>query len=671
MCGRLTPPGARSGLPHAIGPDVPDLPFDLPTTFDDAMFDDMASDDTAFDDTMHGGAPSSPFASLGLPDALVDATVRLGFTTPTPIQAAAVPPLLAGRDLVGVAGTGTGKTAAFGLPLLAAVDPDLDAVQGLVLAPTRELALQVADALASFAAQIADIEVVAVYGGAPYLPQKRALAGGAQVVVGTPGRVIDHLERGTLQMDQVRYLVLDEADEMLAMGFAEDVDTVLAAAAQDRQTALFSATMPPAIQKVASTHLTEPVHVDVGGKVGTTTEVTHRYATVPHRAKAAALRRVLALTDAAATIVFVRTREAAEQVGSELVEHGLAAAYLSGDVAQNERERIVARLRDGALDVVVATDVAARGLDVDRVGLVVNLDLPGEPEAYVHRTGRTGRAGRTGEALTFVTPAELGRLRRIERALRLTLVATTVPTASEVAVARTTRLLEQAVARADSRSLDSYRDAVAAALADRPGTDPLDLLARVAAVATQGAAADAAAEAELDTTLAAARRKADRGPDQRRDGRDDRRDSRHDGRRDDRSYEDRPARHRSGRPRVPSDDRTVYRVSVGHRDGVGPGALVGALTGEGGLVGDQIGKIHMFSGFSLIDIPGGLPDDAAERISRARVAGRRLNLRPDTGPLVDRQRSDRQRGDRPRTDRPRRSAVPPATAPSRRRPASR
>ncbi|MCL2849145.1 MAG: DEAD/DEAH box helicase [Micrococcales bacterium] len=573
--------------------------------------------------------PCDGFGDLGLPGALVAATARLGFAVPTPIQAAAVPRLVAGHDLVGVAGTGTGKTAAFGLPLLATVDPDLQAVQALVLAPTRELALQVADALASFAVQLDGVQVVAVYGGAPYLPQKRALAAGAQVVVGTPGRVIDHLERGTLRLDQVRYLVLDEADEMLAMGFAEDVDTIVAAAAPDRQTALFSATMPPAIQAVAAAHLTAPVQVDVGGKVGTTTETTHRYATVPHRVKTAALRRVLAITDAAATLVFVRTREAAEQVGSELVEHGLAAAYLSGDVAQAERERIVARLRDGALDVVVATDVAARGLDVDRVGLVVNMDLPGEPETYVHRTGRTGRAGRTGEALTFVTPTETARLRRIERALRLTLVPTVVPSASEVAAARTARLLERAAAW--DGNLATYRDAVAAEL-DNTGTDALDLLVRVAAVASAGAP-DAGADAELDTTLATARHKADRGPDQRR--------------RDDRPRDDRPPRHRSGRPRVPAGDRTVYKVAVGHRDGIGPGALVGALTGEGGLTGDQIGKIHMFSSFSLVDIPGGLAPEAAERIARARVAGRRLNLRPDTGP----ERPDQ----RPRRPAPRRA----------------
>ncbi|MCL2422632.1 MAG: DEAD/DEAH box helicase, partial [Micrococcales bacterium] len=544
------------------------------------------------------------FDDLGLPDVLVDATVRLGFTAPTPIQAQAVPLLLDGHDLVGVAGTGTGKTAAFGLPLLATVDPQLEAVQAVVLAPTRELALQVADALASFAAQIEGLQVVAVYGGAPYLPQKRALQGGAQVVVGTPGRVIDHLERGSLRLDQVRYLVLDEADEMLAMGFAEDVDKVASAASRHRQTALFSATMPPAIQAVAATHLTDPVQVDVGGKVGTTTETTHRYATVPHRVKTAALRRVLAMTDAAATLVFVRTREAAEQVGSELVEHGLSAAYLSGDVAQSERERIVSRLRDGALDVVVATDVAARGLDVDRVGLVVNMDLPGEPEAYVHRTGRTGRAGRTGEALTFVTPAETGRLRRIEKALRLTLVPATVPTARQVATARTARLLERALAH-DGRGLETYREAVAD-VADR--ADVLDLLVRVAAVAAADAGGDSGVDDDLDLTLTTARRKAERGPDQRRSN--DPRDR----------FDDRPGR-RSPRPRGSSAGRTVYRVSVGHRDGIGPGALVGALTGEGGISGDQIGKIQMFSGFSLIDVPSGLGDDAVERISRARVAG--------------------------------------------------
>jgi len=579
-------------------------------------------------------APISLFADLGLPSALVEATSRLGFTDPTPIQTAAVPRLLDGHDLVGVAGTGTGKTAAFGLPLLAAVDPDLRALQALVLAPTRELALQVAQALTAFAAEIDGLEVVAVYGGAPYLPQKRALAGGAQVVVGTPGRIIDHMERGSLNLDQVRYLVLDEADEMLQMGFAEDVDRILGDANPDRQTALFSATMPPAIQKVARTHLDQPVQVDVGGKVGTTSEVTHRYAVVPHRVKSAALRRVLAVADADATIVFVRTREAAEQVGSDLVEHGLSAAYLSGDVAQTERERVVQRLRDGALDVVVATDVAARGLDVERVGLVVNLDLPGEPETYVHRTGRTGRAGRSGDALTFVTPAETGRLRRIERTLNLTLVESAVPTLREVTAARTAHLLERAAGYQLGSDLNRYREAVEKALVVEE-TDLLDMLTRVVAVASQSEGGDAAMQAELDSALSTARRRSD---EHQRPARGER-----------------PAR---GGRRADAD-RSVYRVAVGHRDGIGPGALVGALANEGGLSGDQIGRIHMFASFSLIDIPGGLPPHAIEKISRAWVAGRRLNLRPDTGPRgggAGTRGSGNAEGTRPR--RPRRPSAP-------------
>jgi ATP-dependent RNA helicase DeaD len=542
-------------------------------------------------------APSA-FAALGLPEALCDAVVSLGFDTPTPIQSAAIPHLLDGRDIVGVAGTGTGKTAAFGLPLLAAVDPSLSRVQALVLAPTRELALQVSQAIESFAAPLGGIQVVAVYGGAPYLPQKRAIVAGAQVVVGTPGRVIDHIERGSLRLDKVAFLVLDEADEMLRMGFAEDVEQILSSAASNRQTALFSATMPPAIKSVANKHLRSPLHVDVPTARRASAQVTHRYVWVPHRQKTAALRRVLQVSDTAATIVFVRTRETAEQVGSELIEHGLSAAYLSGDVAQPERERIVERLRSGALDVVVATDVAARGLDVDRIGLVVNLDLPTESEAYVHRTGRTGRAGRDGEAWTFVTPAEQGRLRRIEQALRLSMIESTVPTADQVARARSGRLLDQALAYAGP-DLDRYRDTVRDLLADH---DPEVLLAKVVAVATKGASSD---DPELDLMLSTARHRSD-------------------------------DRHVPNKRNPHGSDKPTYRLPVGHRDNVGPGALVGALTGEGGLRGDQIGKIRMFASFSLVDIPDGLSGDVLERLSRVQVAGRRLSIRPDTGPRRDR-----------------------------------
>jgi len=562
-----------------------------------------ASDASAPADT-----PAAPtFDDLGLPPALHRAVADLGFTTPSAIQARAIPTLLAGRDLLGVAQTGTGKTAAFGLPLLAAVDPALRAVQAVVLAPTRELAMQVADAISSFATHLPGLEVVPVYGGAPFLPQQRALKRGAQVVVGTPGRVIDHLERGSLVLDDVRFMVLDEADEMLRMGFAEDVDKVLERAPRRRQVALFSATMPAPIRRVADQHLVDPVEVTVARQSSTVTTVRQTYAVVPHRHKAGALARVLAVTEADAAIVFVRTRGNAEELGSALVERGASAAYISGDVAQGEREKIVERLRSGALDVLVATDVAARGLDVERIGLVVNFDVPREPETYVHRIGRTGRAGRDGTALTFVTPAEQSRLRAIERTTRTSLEQVTIPSPAQVSAHRVAKLLARVPERTAAGRLDVYRTAVADLLRDEPGTDVTELLAGVLALAV-GDEGPAAAD-DLDDALARAAATPERHG---RDGmppRERRRTSTHIA---------------GGAPR--------WRVAVGHRDGLQPGALVGALTGEGGLTGADVGKIDIFASFSLVDIPGGLSPEAVDRLSRARVAGRPLRIRVDSGP---------------------------------------
>ena len=367
------------------------------------------------------------FAELGLPGDLLKAVTDMGFVTPTAIQKEAIPVLLAGRDVVGVAQTGTGKTAAFGLPLLDAVDSRDGVVQALVLAPTRELALQSAEAITDMASRSRGLDVVAVYGGAPYGPQIGALKGGAQVVVGTPGRVIDLIDKGALQLDDVRYFVLDEADEMLRMGFAEDVETIAESLPTERRTALFSATMPPAIQAVARQHLHEPVQVEVSRPASTVATVHQTYAVVPFRHKIGAVSRVLAVTDAEAAIVFVRTKSTAEDVAIELAGRGIQAAAISGDVPQRERERLVERLRAGTLDVLVATDVAARGLDVDRIGLVVNFDVPREAEAYVHRIGRTGRAGRHGEAVTFLTPKEKGKLRQIERLTGSRLEEITLP----------------------------------------------------------------------------------------------------------------------------------------------------------------------------------------------------------------------------------------------------
>jgi len=547
---------------------------------------------------------------LGLPEPLLRAVLDLGFTRPTPIQAAAIPPLLAGRDLTGVAQTGTGKTAAFGLPLLAAVDLFLGQVQAIVLTPTRELAMQVAEALESFATNLPGLGVVAVYGGSPFLPQQRALARGAQVVVGTPGRVMDHLDRHTLKFDALKFVVLDEADEMLRMGFAEDVDTILSQAPARRQVALFSATMPPPIVRVANAHLSDPVQIATSRQSSTVTNVRQTYAVVPFRHKIGALTRVLATSDAAAAIVFCRTRGAAEEVGTELVSRGISAATISGDVAQKDREKIVERLRGGTLDVLVATDVAARGLDVDRVGLVVNFDVPGEPEAYVHRIGRTGRAGRSGVALTFVTPNEQGRLRAIERTIRQRLDEVTVPSPADVSAHRVAALLRKTPERVEAGRLHVYRDAVAAFLAEHP-MEPLELVAVLAALAVGDDGPSSQAVEEIEPAVLQKVRGADRSTDGRISFTSEER-----------------ARTKALRPVV----GTRYRVAVGHTHGARPEAIVGAITGEGGLSGKDLGKIDIFATFSLVEITSDLSAEAFRRIGGARVAGRPLRIAPDTGP---------------------------------------
>ncbi len=559
------------------------------------------------------------FAGLGLPEDLLRAVVALGFTEPTLIQSAAIPPLLAGRDITGVAQTGTGKTAAFGLPLLAAVDADARRVQALVLTPTRELAIQVADAITNLAAHSRGLTVVPIYGGASFVPQLRGLAQGAQVVVGTPGRVIDLLTRGSLDLTGVRFLVLDEADEMLRMGFAEDVDQILTHAPEGRQVALFSATMPPAIRAVARAHLHDPVEVATSRQSSTVTTVAQTYAVVPYRHKVGALTRVLATADADATLVFVRTRGTAEEVGSALVAAGIAAATISGDVAQRERERIVERLRAGSLDVLVATDVAARGLDVDRIGLVVNFDVPTEPEAYVHRIGRTGRAGRSGRALTFLTPHERGRLRAIERLTRTRLTEVAVPTPAEVASHRARAALDRVPARIAAGRLERYREGVAAFCA-QAGLEPADLASVLLAltVGDEGpgyeARMDADNAAEPSAQLDPERPVGPRGERAPRRARDQ----------------------DSSRGRRGAGTGVRYRVAVGHAHGARPEAIVGAITGEGGLRGSDLGKIDIFPSFSLVEISTEVTPEASRRIGAARVAGRPLRIRPDEGPRADR-----------------------------------
>lgn len=570
------------------------------------------------------------FADLGLPSDLLKAVTDMGFVTPTAIQKEAIPVLLAGRDVVGVAQTGTGKTAAFGLPLLDAVDSRDSVVQALVLAPTRELALQSAEAITDMAARSRGLEVVAVYGGAPYGPQIGALKGGAQVVVGTPGRVIDLIDKGALQLDDVRYFVLDEADEMLRMGFAEDVETIAQSLPADRRTALFSATMPPAIQAVARQHLHEPVQVEVSRPASTVATVHQTYAVVPFRHKIGAVSRVLAVTDAEAAIVFVRTKSTAEDVAIELAGRGIQAAAISGDVPQRERERLVERLRAGTLDVLVATDVAARGLDVDRIGLVVNFDVPREAEAYVHRIGRTGRAGRHGEAVTFLTPKEKGKLRQIERLTGTRLEEITLPSPADVSEHRARKLLSKAAARHERGRLDMYLPLVADS-ARELDIDVEELAATLLALAVgdegprrreeRGGERPQRARREenLDSegTFLSASFEGGREKNRR-------------GERGDRG-EGRRSATRSGR-REHEGPGTVYRVEVGHRDRVLPGAIVGALANEGGIEGSDIGKIDILQSFSLVTIYADLSPEQLSVMGRATFGGRELRIRPDEGP---------------------------------------
>ncbi len=557
---------------------------------------ELPADQVIVDEEMAESGPR--FTDLDLPSPLLRAAADLGFDIPTAIQAAAIPALLAGRDITGVAQTGTGKTAAFGMPLLASIEPRRG-VQALVLTPTRELAVQVAEAISTFAAHLPAVQVVPIYGGASFLPQRAALRAGAQVVVGTPGRIIDHLERGTLDLSGLKFLVLDEADEMLRMGFAEDVDRILTDAPGERQTALFSATMPPAIRNIARKHLSDPVDIAVSRQSSTVDAVRQTYAIVPFRDKVDALTRILQVSDGDATIVFVRTKDACDQVGADLLARGVSAAAMNGDVPQKERERIIERLRDGRLDVLVATDVAARGLDVERVDLVVNFDAPSEPEAYVHRIGRTGRAGRTGNALTFFTPREIGRLRAIERATRNTLEQITPPTAADVAAHKATRVLEKAVERLGGGSLAHYRQAVATFLSEQ------DLTAgELAATLLALAAGDDGSVAEhRQSTPSFAPERDERGPARSTD--------------------------RGARRRDPIGPR--YRVAVGHTHGVRPGGIVGAITAEGGLNGKDLGRIDIYDTFSTVEIAGQLSPAVVGRISAAKVSGQSLRMELDSG----------------------------------------
>ena len=555
--------------------------------------------------------PSLTFADLGLDDAVLKAVRDVGYETPSAIQAATIPPLLAGRDVLGTAQTGTGKTAAFALPILSQLDLSQKTPQALVLAPTRELALQVCEAFESYAARLRGVHVLPVYGGQGYGQQLSALRRGVHVVVGTPGRIMDHLDKGTLDLSELRFLVLDEADEMLKMGFAEDVETILAETPAGKQVALFSATMPAQIRRLAGTYLKDPDEINVKAKTTTSANITQRYLVVSYPQKVDALTRILEVEPFEGMIVFTRTKNETETLAEKLRARGYTAAAINGDIAQAQRERTVNQLKNGKLDILVATDVAARGLDVDRISHVVNFDLPIDTESYVHRIGRTGRAGRTGDAISFVTPRERRMLASIEKATRQPLTEMALPSADDVNATRLTRFDDAiTTALSETERIDRFRDIINHYVRhhDVPEAD----VAAALAVVAQGETPlllDAADDAPV-------RRDRERFDRDREGGRDrfDR------GDRSDRG--DRPRRGSSG-------PTATYRIEVGRRHKVEPRQIVGALANEGGLRREDFGAIQIRPDFSLVELPADLPADTLKRLEQTRISGRLIEIKPD------------------------------------------
>ncbi|MEH0146826.1 DEAD/DEAH box helicase [Corynebacterium sp. Q4381] len=578
-------------------------------------------------------AEDNGFDGLGLPGTVVDAVKRVGFEQPSPIQAQTIPLLMQGRDVVGLAQTGTGKTAAFALPVLSQIDPKERYPQALVLAPTRELALQVSDSFQSFADHLGGIHILPIYGGQAYGIQLSGLRRGAQVIVGTPGRVIDHLEKGSLDISNLRFLVLDEADEMLNMGFQEDVERILEDTPEDKQVALFSATMPGAIRRISKQYLNDPVEVTVKSETRTNTNITQRYLFTAHRNKLDAMTRILEVTEFEAMIVFVRTKNETEEIAEKLRARGFSAAAINGDIAQNQRERTVDQLRDGRLDILVATDVAARGLDVERISHVLNYDIPNDTESYVHRIGRTGRAGRSGEAILFVTPRERRMLRSIERVTNATIEEMDLPTVDEVNESRKAKFMDSITASLEASDLDVFKSMVREYSA--ANNVPMDDVA--AALATQAQAGDEFLMKEP--------------PKDKRDRRDRDRFDREDRRGRDRFDRD----DRRGRDRDDRFDRgdrgsfDTYRLDVGKRQHVRPGAIVGALANEGGLSSKDFGRITIGGDFTLVELPKNLDQSVLDRLSDTRISGQLINIQRDHGaPPRDRGGRGGYRGDRDR-----------------------
>jgi ATP-dependent RNA helicase DeaD len=547
---------------------------------------------------------------------VLEALVEVGYESPSPIQAATIPVLLAGKDMLGQAQTGTGKTAAFALPILSRFEARGGTPQALVLVPTRELAIQVAEAFQRYASRLKAFHVLPIYGGQSYTPQLMSLKRGAHVVVGTPGRVMDHIKRGTLDLRGIRTLVLDEGDEMLQMGFVDDIEWILEQIPSPRQVALFSATLPAPIRRIAQKHLRDPAEITIKSRTSTAANIRQRYWVVSGVHKLDALTRILEAESFDGMLVFARTKQSTVELAERLEARGFAAAALNGDMQQKDRERTVARLKGGQLDILVATDVAARGLDVERIGHVVNYDVPYDTESYVHRIGRTGRAGRNGEAILFITPRERNMLRYIERATRQPLEPMDLPTIADVneqRVARFTQKITEALAADQS---DIFRSLIEEY--EREHNVPAVEIAAALASLLQGGSPLLLKEKQPEA------RHADH-PSSEETSRPGKQKKERAARSEAPAAE---AGETGGEARLADADTETFRLEVGYAHSVKPGNIVGAIANVAGLSGKQIGHVDIREDHTFVGLPKGMPSAIMQELKKTRVAGQMLRISP-------------------------------------------
>lgn len=549
----------------------------------------------------------SSFDELGLTPAVLKSVKQVGYEQPSPIQSASIPILMSGRDIIGQAQTGTGKTAAFALPMLSKLDASDNNTQLLVLAPTRELAIQVAEACQTYAKNMPGLNVLPIYGGQKYDIQLRQLRRGAQIVVGTPGRVMDHIRRGTLKLNNLKALVLDEADEMLRMGFIDDVEWVLGHTPDTRQIALFSATMPKEIKKVAEKYLTNPEHIKIKTKTSTATTINQRYWLVSGIHKLDALTRILETEEFDGMIIFVRTKIATTELADKLTARGFRAEPLNGDIPQANRERIVDKLKKGQTDILIATDVAARGLDVERISHVVNYDIPYDTESYVHRIGRTGRAGRTGHAILFVAHRERRMLKAIERATNQPITEMQMPSIDNINEQRMSRFERKILTTIESNELSFFKQFIHQ-LEEKTDSELQTIAAALAKLAGGG-------DLILKEQPKAKKEKVNKRERKARD-----------------SGQKRVSSDRTFSPYAqplkahPDIDMERYKIDAGHKHNVKVSNIVGAIANEAEIDSEYIGRIDIFDEFTTVDLPSGMPKEVLQILSKAHVAGRSMNL---------------------------------------------